>query len=141
TAWPATAPRKPPPTAWPCCRGGRSDGLQLPGRDGRQARGGKREHESGSLLLPRREVLRDHGVYRHQLGREEAGREAVGPDADVLPVLRQEVQHRGGAGMFFRNLSLFRFPTSHDFSQLAELLPEAVLKPVGPLELTSAGFI
>ena len=43
--------------------------------------------------------------------------------------------------MLFRNLTLFRFPTSHDFSQLAELLPEAALKPVGPLELTSAGFI
>ncbi|WP_411833324.1 recombination-associated protein RdgC [Pseudoxanthomonas mexicana] len=43
--------------------------------------------------------------------------------------------------MFFRNLTLFRFPTAHDFSQLDELLPEAALKPVGPLELSSRGFI
>jgi recombination associated protein RdgC len=43
--------------------------------------------------------------------------------------------------MFFRNLTLFRFPTSQDFSQLDELLPEAALKPVGPLELSSRGFI
>ncbi|KAF1689457.1 recombination-associated protein RdgC [Pseudoxanthomonas koreensis] len=43
--------------------------------------------------------------------------------------------------MFFKNLSFFRFPTTHDFSQLDALLPEAALKPVGPLELSSAGFI
>jgi len=43
--------------------------------------------------------------------------------------------------MFFRNLTLFRFPTAHDFSQLDDLLPEAALKPVGPLELSSRGFI
>ena len=43
--------------------------------------------------------------------------------------------------MFFRNLTLFRFPTSLDFSQLDDLLPEAVLNPVGPLELSSRGFI
>jgi len=43
--------------------------------------------------------------------------------------------------MFFRNLTFFRFPTTHDFSQLDALLPEAVLKPVGPLELSSSGFI
>ena len=43
--------------------------------------------------------------------------------------------------MFFRNLTLFRFPTSLDFSQLDDLLPEAALKPVGPLELSSRGFI
>ncbi len=43
--------------------------------------------------------------------------------------------------MFFRNLTFFRFPTSHDFSQLDELLPEAALKPVGPLEMNSSGFI
>ncbi len=42
---------------------------------------------------------------------------------------------------FFRNLTLFRFPTSLDFSQLDDLLPEAVLKPVGPLELSSRGFV
>jgi recombination associated protein RdgC len=43
--------------------------------------------------------------------------------------------------MFFRNLTLFRFPTSLDFSQLDELLPEMQLKPVGALELSSRGFM
>lgn len=43
--------------------------------------------------------------------------------------------------MFFRNLTFFRFPVSLDFSQLDALLPEARLKPVGPLELSSRGFI
>ena len=43
--------------------------------------------------------------------------------------------------MFFRNLTLFRFPTSLDFSQLDELLPEAALKPVGPLDMASRGFV
>ena len=43
--------------------------------------------------------------------------------------------------MFFKNLTLFRFPTSLDFSQLDELLPEAALKPVGALELSSRGFV
>lgn len=43
--------------------------------------------------------------------------------------------------MFFRNLVMFRFPIGLDFSQLAELLPAATLKPVGPLELSSRGFV
>ena len=43
--------------------------------------------------------------------------------------------------MFFRNLTLFRFPTTLDFSQLDELLPEMQLKPVGTLELSSRGFV
>ncbi|WP_028916522.1 recombination-associated protein RdgC [Pseudoxanthomonas sp. J35] len=43
--------------------------------------------------------------------------------------------------MFFRNLTFFRFPPAHDFSRLDELLPEAALRPVGPLELSSSGFI
>ncbi len=43
--------------------------------------------------------------------------------------------------MFFRNLTLFRFPTATDFSQIDTLLPEVKLKPVGPLEMTSRGFI
>jgi recombination associated protein RdgC len=43
--------------------------------------------------------------------------------------------------MFFRNLTLFRFPTNIDFSQLDTLLPEVQLKPVGALELSSRGFI
>lgn len=43
--------------------------------------------------------------------------------------------------MFFRNATSFRFPTSLDFSQLDELLPEAALRPVGPLELATRGFV
>ncbi len=43
--------------------------------------------------------------------------------------------------MFFRNLTLFRFPTTLDFSQLDELLPEMILKPVGALEMSSRGFV
>ncbi|MCW0447221.1 recombination-associated protein RdgC [Xanthomonas sacchari] len=43
--------------------------------------------------------------------------------------------------MFFRNLTFFRFPTSIDFSQVDALLPEAQLKPVDPMEMTSRGFV
>lgn len=43
--------------------------------------------------------------------------------------------------MFFRNLTLFRFPTSLDFSNLDAQLAQAPLKPVGPLEMNSRGFI
>jgi len=43
--------------------------------------------------------------------------------------------------MFFKNAVFFRFPTTLEFSQLEELLPEAELKPVGALELCSRGFI
>jgi recombination associated protein RdgC len=43
--------------------------------------------------------------------------------------------------MFFRNLTLFRFPTSLDFTALESQLDEARLKPVGVLELSSRGFI
>lgn len=43
--------------------------------------------------------------------------------------------------MFFKNTVFFRFPTTLDFSQLESLLPEAALKPVGALELSSRGFI
>lgn len=43
--------------------------------------------------------------------------------------------------MFFRNLTLFRFPTTLDVSQLETLLPEMALKPVGALELSSRGFV
>ncbi|MEO5596890.1 MAG: recombination-associated protein RdgC [Lysobacteraceae bacterium] len=45
--------------------------------------------------------------------------------------------------MFFRNLTFFRFPLSLA-STLAEpdaLLADAALKPVGPLELSSRGFV
>ena len=43
--------------------------------------------------------------------------------------------------MFFRNLTLFRFPTSLDLSDLETQLTECALKPVGPLELSSRGFV
>ena len=43
--------------------------------------------------------------------------------------------------MFFRNLTLFRFPTSLDLTDLDTQLAECALKPVGPLELSSRGFI
>lgn len=43
--------------------------------------------------------------------------------------------------MFFRNLTLFRFPTTLDLSDLDQQLPEHVLKPVSGLELSSRGFI
>ena len=43
--------------------------------------------------------------------------------------------------MFFRNLTLFRFPTSLDFNELEARLAECALKPVGALELSSRGFI
>ncbi len=43
--------------------------------------------------------------------------------------------------MFFRNLTLFRFPTTTKFDTLESGLGECQLKPVGPLELSSRGFI
>jgi recombination associated protein RdgC len=45
--------------------------------------------------------------------------------------------------MLFRNLTLFRFPTSlrATLETLGEHLPNAALKPVGPLELSSRGFV
>ena len=43
--------------------------------------------------------------------------------------------------MFFRNLTLFRFPASLDLSDLETQLAEYALKPVGPLELSSRGFV
>ncbi|OBU55448.1 recombination-associated protein RdgC [Stenotrophomonas maltophilia] len=43
--------------------------------------------------------------------------------------------------MFFRNLTMFRFPVATDFSEIATLLPAAVLKPVGALEMNSRGFV
>ncbi len=43
--------------------------------------------------------------------------------------------------MFFRNLTLFRFPTTTKFDDLDNGLGECQLKPVGPLELSSRGFI
>ncbi|KFN49552.1 recombination-associated protein RdgC [Arenimonas composti] len=45
--------------------------------------------------------------------------------------------------MFFRNLTFFRFPTSlaRSFDELETLLDACRLKPVGPSELSSRGFI
>ncbi|BDU14954.1 recombination-associated protein RdgC [Lysobacter auxotrophicus] len=43
--------------------------------------------------------------------------------------------------MFFRNLTLFRFPTTTKLDELESGLGECQLKPVGPLELSSRGFI
>ncbi|MDI9238189.1 recombination-associated protein RdgC [Lysobacter sp. LF1] len=43
--------------------------------------------------------------------------------------------------MFFRNLTLFRFPTTTKLDALETGLGECQLKPVGPLELSSRGFI
>lgn len=43
--------------------------------------------------------------------------------------------------MFFRNLTLFRFPTTTRLDELDSGLDECQLKPVGPLELSSRGFI
>jgi recombination associated protein RdgC len=45
--------------------------------------------------------------------------------------------------MFFQNLTLFRYPTSinDSFEDLDDKLADHVLKPVGPLELSSRGFV
>lgn len=43
--------------------------------------------------------------------------------------------------MFFRNLTLFRFPISTKLDDLDAGLQECLLKPVGALELSSRGFI
>jgi recombination associated protein RdgC len=43
--------------------------------------------------------------------------------------------------MFFRNLTLFRFPASLDLSDLEGRLGAHALKPVGPLEMSSRGFV
>ena len=43
--------------------------------------------------------------------------------------------------MFFRNLTFFRFPASLDLSDLDTHLAAQALKPVGPMELSSRGFI
>jgi len=43
--------------------------------------------------------------------------------------------------MFFRNLTLFRFPPTTKLDDLDSGLDECQLKPVGPLELSSRGFI
>jgi len=43
--------------------------------------------------------------------------------------------------MFFKNLTLFRFPASLDLNDLDEQLAPHTLKPVGALDLSSRGFI
>ena len=41
----------------------------------------------------------------------------------------------------FRNLTFFRFPPTLDLQKLPELVADAALKPVGPLEFSSQGFV
>lgn len=41
----------------------------------------------------------------------------------------------------FTSLTFFRFPLAFDFSELERLLPAGALKPVGPLEMSSRGFV
>lgn len=43
--------------------------------------------------------------------------------------------------MFARNLTMFRFPATIDFLAVDTLLPNVRLRPVGPLEMASRGFI
>lgn len=43
--------------------------------------------------------------------------------------------------MFFRNLTMFRFPASLDLTALEKALAACPLRPVGPLELSSSGFV
>ena len=43
--------------------------------------------------------------------------------------------------MFFRNLTFFRFPATLDLSDLETRLAAHALKPVGPMELSSRGFV
>lgn len=45
--------------------------------------------------------------------------------------------------MFFRNLTLFRFSAAvaDDLSRLDEVLPEHRLRPVGPMEFSTRGFV
>ena len=43
--------------------------------------------------------------------------------------------------MFFRNLTLFRFPTSLQLDAFNVGLAECALRPVGPMELSTRGFV
>lgn len=43
--------------------------------------------------------------------------------------------------MFPRNLTFFRYPTTHSLAALPQGLQECALKPVAPLELSSRGFV
>ncbi len=43
--------------------------------------------------------------------------------------------------MFFRNLTFFRFPASLNIEDLDAGLVDCALKPVGPMELSSRGFV
>jgi len=43
--------------------------------------------------------------------------------------------------MFFRNLTFFRFPPKTKLADLETALGETALKPVGPLEMSSRGFV
>lgn len=43
--------------------------------------------------------------------------------------------------MLPKNLCFFRFPTTTDFSEVERILPHVLMKPVGPLDLSSRGFM
>lgn len=43
--------------------------------------------------------------------------------------------------MFLRNLTMFCFPNTIDFSEIATCLPHCALRDVGPLEMHSSGFV
>lgn len=43
--------------------------------------------------------------------------------------------------MFFRSLTFFRFPVQQDLTALEEQVQHALLRPVGPLEMCTRGFI
>ena len=43
--------------------------------------------------------------------------------------------------MFFRNLTFFRFPRELDLEDIGESLATRPLKPIGPLELSTRGFV
>ena len=43
--------------------------------------------------------------------------------------------------MFFKALTFFRFPTTLDLSAIDDALSACALKPVGPLEMASRGFV
>src|SRR5690606_32590128 len=67
--------------------------------------------------------------------------QALRPPTPKLALLASFIRFFYRQSMFFKNLTFFRFPSSVDFSEVDTLLPQAVLKPVGALEMSSRGFI
>ena len=43
--------------------------------------------------------------------------------------------------MIFKNFTMFRFPTSLSFDAAAEHMAESALKPIGPMEISTRGFV